>query len=181
MSGRSLRYERTDDAGTCPIRSSTDRLMSETLASPQVDSRQATIASRTVPGERFNFSTPSSSVATIMIDVQTSFCNGLCYDRDRNIPGSEEQAAHHRIPREAEDVVDAVVLAPAHRLAAAVMAVAVDGRSGAQPAPADVQRQVLKKDANLGAGRYLVGAQENRHRRATLDMAHGTHGSRGSP
>ena len=71
---------------------------------------------------------------------------------------------------QAEDVVDAVVLAPAYRLAAAVMAVAPEGQPGARPVPADAAGQVLQQGADLDTGRRLAGTQEDRHRPAALDM-----------
>ena len=45
--------------------------------------------------------------------------------------GGFDQAVEHNIAGEPENVVDAVVLAPRHRLFAAVMAVAADGDVGA--------------------------------------------------
>ena len=76
----------------------------------------------------------------------------------------------HRIAGQAEDVIDAVVLAPRHRLGPAVVAVAPEGKPGARPVPADAPRQVLEHGADLDPRRRLAGAQENRHRPAALDM-----------
>ena len=80
------------------------------------------------------------------------------------------QAVQRGVARQAEDVVDAVLFAPGHGLGPSVVAVAPDGEPGARPVPADAADQVLDKGAELGARRRLAGAQENRHRPATLDM-----------
>ena len=80
------------------------------------------------------------------------------------------QAVQRGIASQAEDVVDAVVLAPVHRLVAAVMAVPPEGEPGARPVPADAAGQVLQQDADLDPRRRLAGAQEDRHWPAALDM-----------
>ena len=80
------------------------------------------------------------------------------------------EAVQHGIARQAEDVVDAVLLAPRHGLGPAVVAVPPECEPGARPVPADAPHQVLEEDADLGARRRLAGAQENRHRLAALDM-----------
>ena len=80
------------------------------------------------------------------------------------------EAVQHGIARQAEDVVDAVLLAPRHGLGPAVVAVSPEGEPGARPVPADAAHQVLEEGADLGARRRLAGAQENRHRLAALDM-----------
>ena len=80
------------------------------------------------------------------------------------------EAVQHGIARQAEDVVDAVLLAPRHGLGPAVVAVSPEGEPGARPVPADAAHQVLEEGADLGARRRLARAQENRHRLATLDM-----------
>ena len=74
------------------------------------------------------------------------------------------------IARQAEDVVDAVLLAPCHGLGPAVVAVPPEGEPGARPVPADAPHQMLEEGADLGARRRLAGAQENRHRLAALHM-----------
>ena len=86
------------------------------------------------------------------------------------VGGLVGEGVQHRIPRQAEDVVDAVVLAPRHRLGPAVMAVAPEGQPGARPVAADAPRQMLQHGAHLDPGRRLAGAQEKRHRPAALDM-----------
>ena len=80
------------------------------------------------------------------------------------------EAVQHGIARQAEDVVDAVLLAPRHGLGPAVVAVSPEGEPGARPVPADAAHQVLEEGADLGARRRLARAQENRHRLAALDM-----------
>ena len=80
------------------------------------------------------------------------------------------KAVQHGIARQAEDVVDAVRLAPRHGLGSAVVAVAPEGEPGARPVPADAAGQVLEEGADLDPRRRLAGAQENRHRLAALDM-----------
>ena len=80
------------------------------------------------------------------------------------------EAVQHGIARQAEDVVDAVLLAPRHGLGPAVVAVPPECEPGARPVPADAPHQVLEEDADLGARRRLARAQENRHRLAALDM-----------
>ena len=77
------------------------------------------------------------------------------------------KAVQHGIARQAEDIVDAVVLAPCHGLPPAVVAVSPEG---ARPVPADAAHQVLEEGADLDARRRLAGAQENRHRLAALHM-----------
>ena len=80
------------------------------------------------------------------------------------------EAVQHGIAGQAEDVIDAVRLAPRHGLGPAVVAVAAEGQPGARPVPADATHQVLQQDADLIARGRLAGAQENRHRLAALDM-----------
>ena len=76
----------------------------------------------------------------------------------------------HGIARQAEDVVDAVVLAPGHGLGPSVVGISPEGEAGARPVPADAAHQVLEEGPDLGTRRGLAGAQENRHRLAALDM-----------
>ena len=76
----------------------------------------------------------------------------------------------HGIARQAEDVVDAVVLAPGHGLGPSVVGISPEGEAGARPVPADAAHQVLEEGPDLGTRRGLAGAQENRHRLAALDV-----------
>ena len=76
----------------------------------------------------------------------------------------------HAVAGQAEDVVDAVVLAPRHGLGPSVVAVPPECEPGARPVPADAPHQVLQQGADLGARGRLAGAQENRHRLAALHM-----------
>ena len=80
------------------------------------------------------------------------------------------KAVQRGVAGQAEDVVDAVRLAPGHGLGPAVVAVAPESQPGARPVPADAAHQVLEEGADLDPGRRLAGAQENRHRPAALDM-----------
>ncbi len=84
-----------------------------------------------------------------------------------DLPG---EAVQRRIAGQPEDEVDAVVLAPVHRLVAAVMAVPAEGQPGARPVPADTADKVLQQGADLDPRGRLAGAQEDRHRPAALDM-----------
>ena len=86
------------------------------------------------------------------------------------IGGLVGEGVQHRIPRQSEDVVDTVRLAPRHGLGPAVMAVAPEGEPGARPVPADTAGQMLQKGADLDPRGRLAGAQENRHRPAALDV-----------
>ena len=74
------------------------------------------------------------------------------------------------ITREAEDVVDAVLLAPGHGLCAAVVAVSPEDDPGARPVAADAADQMLDEGADLGPRRRLARAQEDRHRLAAFHM-----------
>ena len=76
----------------------------------------------------------------------------------------------HAVAGQAEDVVDAVVLAPRHGLGPSVVGISPEGEPGARPVPADAAHQVLEEGPDLGARRRLAGAQENRHRLAALDV-----------
>ena len=76
----------------------------------------------------------------------------------------------HGIARQAEDVVDAVLLAPRLGLGPAVVAVSPEGEPGTRPVPTDAAHQVLEEGADLGARRRLARAEEHRHRLAALDM-----------
>ena len=76
----------------------------------------------------------------------------------------------HAVARQAEDVVDAVVLAPGHGLGPSVVGISPEGEAGARPVPADAAHQVLEEGADLGTRRRLARAQENRHWLAALDM-----------
>jgi len=80
------------------------------------------------------------------------------------------EAVQNGIARQAEDVVDAVFLAPRHGLGSAVVAVSAEGQPGARPVSADAAHRVLQQGADLGTRRRLAGAQEHRYRLAALDM-----------
>ena len=72
------------------------------------------------------------------------------------------EAVQHGIARQAEDVVDAVLLAPRHGLGPAVVAVSPEGEPGARPVPADAAHQVLEEGActtsrAIGRWRKLQG------------------------
>src|SRR6202142_2609676 len=62
-----------------------------------------------------------------------------------------------------EDVVDAVVLAPRHRLRPSIMPVATERNSRLVPSRADVPYQASKMGTHLDAARRLAGPQPNRH------------------
>ncbi|MDE0275523.1 MAG: hypothetical protein OYH76_06480 [Defluviicoccus sp.] len=95
---------------------------------------------------------------------------GLGVARPDGGGGLVGEGVQHRIPHQAEDVVDAVVLAPCHRLGPAVVTVAPEGQPGARPVPADAAGQVLPDPA----GRRPAGA-----RRQQLDR--GVVGERACP
>src|SRR5574339_1015312 len=71
---------------------------------------------------------------------------------------------------EAEDVVAAVVLAPCHRLDAAVVAVAAPDDAGGRPVAADAAGDVLDDAPHLPAGGRLARAQDHDHRLAALHV-----------
>ena len=77
-------------------------------------------------------------------------------------------AVQHGIARQAEDIVDAVGLAPGHGFRAAVVGVAPEGEPGARPVPAYAADQMLEEGADFGARRRLARAQQNRHRLAAV-------------
>src|SRR5512135_3430272 len=68
--------------------------------------------------------------------------------------------------RKARDVIDAVRLAPAHRLFAAIMAVAADGDARVGPMPADAADEAAQPAADFLARWRFAGAQDHRHRAA---------------
>ena len=72
----------------------------------------------------------------------------------------------HRVAGQAEDVADAVALAPAHGLGPAVVAVAAHQDVDRRPAGADAADHVAQHQRHLGAVRRLAGAQDDRHRLA---------------
>src|SRR4051794_26472475 len=67
-----------------------------------------------------------------------------------------------------EDVVDAVVLAPRHRLRPSIVPVATERNSRLVPSRADVPYQASKMGTPLDAARRLAGPQHDRHGPARL-------------
>src|ERR1700694_6014245 len=67
-----------------------------------------------------------------------------------------------------EDVVDAVVLAPRHRLRPGIVPVATERNSRLVPPRPDVPYQAAQMGAHLDAARGLAGPQHNRHGLALL-------------
>ena len=67
-----------------------------------------------------------------------------------------------------EDVVDAVVLAPRHRLRPSIVPVATERNSRLAPSRADVSNQASKMGTHLDAARRLAGPQHDRHGPAHL-------------
>ncbi len=65
---------------------------------------------------------------------------------------------------EAEDVVDAVRLAPVHHLRSAVVAVATDGDLRRGPMMADASDETAQVTAHLDAGGRLARPQDHGHR-----------------
>ena len=89
------------------------------------------------------------------------------------VGGGVDQAVEHNIAGEPKNVVDAVVLAPRHRLFAAVMAVAADADVGVGPVSADAPDQATEQLANLHARWSLARTQKHRNwsaRRRIIDM-----------
>src|SRR6188472_370422 len=67
-----------------------------------------------------------------------------------------------------EDVVDAVVLAPRHRLRPSIVPVATERNSRLVPSRADVPYQATQMGTHLDAARRLAGPQHDRHGPALL-------------
>src|SRR5258707_10081008 len=67
-----------------------------------------------------------------------------------------------------EDVVDAVVLAPRHRLRPRIVPVPPESNSRLLPSRAGVPYQASKMGTHLDAARRLAGPQDDRHRPARL-------------
>lgn len=65
---------------------------------------------------------------------------------------------------EAEDVIDAVRLAPVHDLGPAIVAVAADGDAGCRPMAADRPDETADVTAHLDAGGRLARPQDHGHR-----------------
>src|SRR5439155_9055940 len=86
---------------------------------------------------------------------------GLAVDpAERGILGeTADPAQQHRIAGEAEDVADALALAPRHSLGAGVMAVAAHHDVDRRPAGADMANDVAQDQGHLGTVRRLAGAQ----------------------
>jgi hypothetical protein len=61
----------------------------------------------------------------------------------------------------AEDVIDAVILAPGHRLGPRIMPVAAKQDAGRRPRLADMPRQPAQMRSHLDAGRRLARAQDH--------------------
>src|SRR5674476_1311907 len=70
--------------------------------------------------------------------------------------------------RQTEDVVDAVVLAPCHRLRPSIVPVATERNSRLVPPRADMPYQAAKMGTDLDAARRLTGPQYDRHGPALL-------------
>ena len=81
------------------------------------------------------------------------------------VGGFIDQPVEHGVAGQAKDEVDAVLLAPVHRLGAAVMAVAADGDAGRGPVPADAADETAQMAAHLHARGRLAGTQQHRDRR----------------
>src|SRR6202035_1237696 len=71
-------------------------------------------------------------------------------------------------PGQTEDVGDAVVLAPRHRLRPSIVPVATERNSRLVPSRADVPNQASKMGTHLDAARRLAGPQHDRHGPALL-------------
>src|SRR5712671_8091650 len=67
-----------------------------------------------------------------------------------------------------EDVVDAVVLAPTHRLRPSIVPVATERNSRLVPSRADVPYQATQMGTHLDTARRLAGPQHDRHGPALL-------------
>ena len=80
------------------------------------------------------------------------------------------ESTQRAIAREAEDVVDVVLLAPGHGLCAAVVTVSPEDDPGVRPVPANAADQMLQQGADLRPRWCLARAQEDRHRLAALHM-----------
>src|SRR6266699_2540026 len=72
-------------------------------------------------------------------------------------------AQQHRVAGKAEDVADALALAPRHRLRPGVMAVAAHHDVDRRPAGTDMADDMAQHQGYLGAVRRLAGAQDDRH------------------
>ena len=69
---------------------------------------------------------------------------------------------------QAEQVIDAIVLAPSHRLGPGVMAIAPERDAGVAPAFADMAHEAAQMRAHLDAARRLAGPQHHGDRAARL-------------
>jgi len=78
---------------------------------------------------------------------------------------SSERCGAGEDPRtlQTEDVVDAVVLAPRHRLRPSIVPVATERNSRLVPSRADVRYKASKMGTQLDAARRLAGPQHDRH------------------
>src|SRR5712691_12084772 len=75
-------------------------------------------------------------------------------------------AQQHRVTGKAEDVADALALAPRHRLGPGVMAVAAHQDIDRRPAGMDMADDMAQYQGYLGTVRCLARAQDDRHRLA---------------
>ena len=69
-----------------------------------------------------------------------------------------------------EHIVDAVVLAPSHRLGPSVMAVAAEQDAGCRPPGADAAHEPAQMSTNLDARGRLARTQDDRHGPARLGV-----------
>jgi hypothetical protein len=73
------------------------------------------------------------------------------------------QGVQSLVPGQAEDVLDGVLLAPLHRLPAAIVAVAADGDHRVRPVPPDPSHQTAQMAAHFPAVRRLARPQNGQH------------------
>ena len=74
------------------------------------------------------------------------------------------------IAREPEDIVDAILFAPLHRLGAAIVAVAPQSDVGLGPMAPDAPDEPPDMAGDFGARRRLAGAQQHRNRPASFGV-----------
>jgi hypothetical protein len=75
-------------------------------------------------------------------------------------------AMQHVVPGEPKDGIDAVRLAPVHRLGAGIVGVAAPTQARLRPMAVDVAGDILDDGANLSPARRLAGAQDDGDRLA---------------
>ena len=115
---------------------------------------------RLQPGDHAARAVPRAGGVGEVGEAADLVATGFGVARPDLLAGLAGKGVQHRIAGQAEDIVDAVVLAPRHRLGPAVVAVAPEGEPGARPVPADAPRQMLEHGADLDPRRRLAGAQE---------------------